>query len=64
MVTMFGMDTPDAPGAEIGHYSIGDAGNIDATGWSAGFRARPLARARFGGVPTTYELVQPVIPHT
>jgi hypothetical protein len=55
MVTMFGMDTPDAPGAEVGHYFIGDAGNVDATGWSAGFRSTALSRVR-GSVEytTTY----------
>jgi len=55
MVTMFGMDTPDAPGSEVGHYFIGDAGNVDATGWSAGFRSTAFSRVR-GSVEytTTY----------
>jgi hypothetical protein len=55
MVTMFGMDTPAAPGSEVGHYFIGDAGNVDATGWSAGFRSTAFSRVR-GSVEytTTY----------
>jgi len=37
MVTVFGLDLPDAP-ARVGHYFVANAGNFEATGVSAGFR--------------------------
>jgi hypothetical protein len=38
LMTVFGMDLPGVP-SHLGHYFIGDAGNIDAVGLSAGIRA-------------------------
>lgn len=38
MVTVFGVDMPGLP-SHLGHYFIGNAGDIDATGISAGVRA-------------------------
>ena len=37
LVTVFGLDLPDAP-SRVGHYFVANAGNIDATGVSAGIR--------------------------
>ena len=37
LVTVFGLDLADAP-SRVGHYFIGNAGNIDAIGLSAGIR--------------------------
>jgi hypothetical protein len=38
LVTMFGVDMPGRPGAELGHYFLGNAGDVTATGFGAGFR--------------------------
>jgi hypothetical protein len=38
LVTVFGLDLADAP-SRVGHYFVGNAGNIDAFGLSAGIRA-------------------------
>src|SRR5258708_25165474 len=43
IVTLFGVDMPDAPSA-LGHYFLGNAGAIDATGLSAGIRAAIAGR--------------------
>jgi hypothetical protein len=42
-VTLFGLDMPGAA-AHIGHYFLGDAGDADATGLSAGLRASLAGR--------------------
>lgn len=39
MVTVFGADAPDFPGTRIGHYVVGDGGNVDASGGSIGLNA-------------------------
>jgi TonB dependent receptor-like, beta-barrel/Carboxypeptidase regulatory-like domain len=44
LVTLFGAELPDRPVADIGHYFVGGAGNVDVVGWSAGFRARVADR--------------------
>ncbi len=38
LVTMFGVDMPGRPGAEVGHYFLGNTGDVNATGFAAGFR--------------------------
>lgn len=38
MVTVFGADAPDVPGATIGHYVVSTAGNVDARGGSVAVR--------------------------
>jgi hypothetical protein len=38
LVTLFGMDLPGAPSA-LGHYFVGNAGDVNASGLSAGVRA-------------------------
>ena len=43
IVTLFGVNTPEAPSA-LGHYFLGNAGEIDATGLSAGIRAAIAGR--------------------
>ena len=35
LVTLFGVDLPSQPGAKLGHYLIGNAGNVTAQGCSA-----------------------------
>lgn len=46
LVTMFGVDVPGAPSAQLGHYFVGNSGDLDATGWSAGVRAALADRFR------------------
>jgi len=38
-VTLFGLDMPGAPASHLGHYFIDNAGDVDASGVSAGVRA-------------------------
>jgi len=38
LVTMFGVEMPGRPGAELGHYFLGNTGDVNATGFAAGFR--------------------------
>jgi hypothetical protein len=38
LVTMFGVDVPGSPAAQMGHYLVANTGDVDATGWVAGFR--------------------------
>jgi hypothetical protein len=38
LLTMFGVDMPDQPNADAGHYFVGNTGAVNATGWSARFR--------------------------
>jgi hypothetical protein len=35
LVTLFGVDLPSQPGAKLGHYLVGNAGNVTAQGCSA-----------------------------
>jgi len=44
LVTVFGLDMPGSPDARLGHYFIGNAGDVDATGVSAGIRAAVAGR--------------------
>jgi hypothetical protein len=48
LVTMFGMDLPGAPTA-LGHYFVGNVGDVNASGVSAGVRAA-LAHRVHGSV--------------
>jgi hypothetical protein len=38
LVTMFGVDLPGLPPASLGHYFVGNYGDVQARGVSAGFR--------------------------
>jgi TonB-dependent receptor-like protein/carboxypeptidase family protein len=38
LVTMFGLDVPGLPPASLGHYFVGNYGDVQARGVSAGFR--------------------------
>ena len=38
LVTMFGVDVPGLPPANLGHYFVGNYGDVDARGMAAGFR--------------------------
>jgi TonB-dependent receptor-like protein/carboxypeptidase family protein len=38
LVTMFGIDVPGLPPASLGHYFVGNYGDVQARGVSAGFR--------------------------
>jgi hypothetical protein len=39
LVTVFGLDAPEQPVARLGHYFVGNAGDVDATGGVAEIRA-------------------------
>ena len=39
LVTVFGADLPGRPTAKVGHYLVGNTGDVDATGFSTEFRA-------------------------
>lgn len=39
IVTVFGAQLPGAPTANVGHYLVGNTGDVDARGFSAEFRA-------------------------
>ncbi|HUR34760.1 MAG TPA: TonB-dependent receptor [Vicinamibacterales bacterium] len=39
LVTVFGGDLPGRPTAKVGHYLVGNTGDVDASGFSAEFRA-------------------------
>jgi hypothetical protein len=41
---MFGVESPAAPRAQLGHYFVGNTGDVDATGWGAGFRTTLASR--------------------
>jgi hypothetical protein len=43
IVTLFGLNTPDMPSA-VGHYFLGNVGDVDASGLSAGIRAAIAGR--------------------
>ncbi len=45
--TLFGVRVPDMAAAEIGHYFVSTAGDVNATGWSAGVRS--VLGSRFNG---------------
>ena len=38
LVTLFGADVPGQPASKLGHYLVGNVGNVDATGYVAEFR--------------------------
>jgi hypothetical protein len=44
LVTMFGVAPTAAPRAALGHYFVGNAGDVDAAGWGAGFRTALVSR--------------------
>ncbi|HYM24790.1 MAG TPA: TonB-dependent receptor [Vicinamibacterales bacterium] len=44
LATVFGLDMPGSPDARLGHYFIGNAGDVDATGLSAGIRTAIAGR--------------------
>jgi hypothetical protein len=52
LVTMFGARTQDAPGAQLGHYLVGNSGDVDASGWSAKFRTAVIPRVNASVVYT------------
>jgi TonB dependent receptor/Carboxypeptidase regulatory-like domain len=52
LTTMFGLDVPGAPAPRLGHYLIGNAGDVDATGLSAGLRAA-IAQRVHGSIEYT-----------
>jgi hypothetical protein len=39
LVTVFGAELPGRPTAKVGHYLVGNTGDVDATGFSTEFRA-------------------------
>jgi hypothetical protein len=44
LVTLFGVDMPDSPAAQLGHYFMTNVGDVQASGLSAGFRAAIAGR--------------------
>jgi hypothetical protein len=44
LATLFGIDVPGTPAAHLGHYFITNAGDVDASGLSAGVRAAIASR--------------------
>ncbi len=52
LVTLFGVQMPGGPAADMGHYFAANSGDVDATGWSAGIRAS-IARRVHGSVEYT-----------
>ena len=44
LVTLFGVDTAGRAGRALGHYFVGNAGDVDATGCSAGVRTALASR--------------------
>jgi hypothetical protein len=46
LVTLFGAEMPSGPAAKIGHYLIGNAGDVSAAGCSASFRATLMNRVQ------------------
>src|SRR5205823_4497977 len=56
LVTLFGLDVPGAPSA-LGHYFVGNTGDVNASGMSAGVRAA-LAHRVHGSVEYTVTSAQ------
>ena len=46
LITLFGIAQPGLPSATIGHYFVANNGAVDATGYSAGFKAVFASRVR------------------
>lgn len=44
LVTLFGADMPQHPSTKIGHYFVGNAGDVDALGCSVAFRTTLVSR--------------------
>jgi Carboxypeptidase regulatory-like domain/TonB dependent receptor len=53
LVTLFGINQPGVPPASLGHYFVANSGAMDATGYSAGFKAIVASRVR-GSVEYTF----------
>jgi len=58
IVTLFGVSTPDAP-SSAGHYLLGNAGDVEATGMTAGVRAALAGRVH-GAVEYSLMRARPV----
>jgi hypothetical protein len=44
LVTVFGFEAPNRPSTHLGHYLVGNMGDFEASGWSAGFRTALASR--------------------
>jgi carboxypeptidase family protein/TonB-dependent receptor-like protein len=44
LITAFGVDLPGRPATEIGHYFVGNGGDVSASGWAAGVRTTVAQR--------------------
>jgi hypothetical protein len=53
LVTLFGVNRPGVPPATLGHYFVANNGAMDATGYSAAFKAIVASRVR-GSVEYTF----------
>jgi hypothetical protein len=52
LVTLFGLQDPDGPRSELGHYFVATAGGFDADGWGVRLES-PIARRVRGSVDYT-----------
>lgn len=52
IATLFGLDAGDRPAANLGHYYVGTAGDVEATGWTISVR-RVIARRVRGSIDYT-----------
>jgi hypothetical protein len=57
LVTVFGMRTPDMPPAQLGHYFVASAGDIDVRGWGIGL-SREVAGYLRGSVDYSFAAAQ------
>lgn len=53
LVTLFGVSLPDTAGANIGHYYVGTAGDVDARGWGVS-----VSRAVTNGIHASVDYTQ------
>jgi hypothetical protein len=59
MVTVFGAEVPEYPGSKLGHYVVGNAGDMEATGTTVALHS-PLGRRVHGSVAYSTALARMV----
>ena len=58
LVTMFGVEMPGRPAAELGHYFMTNSGDVKTNGWSAGLRTSGLGPGAQGLKPAASPLTR------
>ena len=53
LVTLFGVSLPDTTGASLGHYYVGNAGDVDARGWGVS-----ISRTVIDGIHASVDYTQ------